>query len=207
MAVFIYFLKGNKMNEIVLRGYLRDIGFSHLQGNIEYEKANLICPRTGGKDEDVISLRYKKYANKYKEGDFIELTGNIRSYSSHTKDKNSVQIYVFTYFDKPEEISNNSLIVDGRICKIEDLRYSKSGVPYVHFILANNIFTPDGKKINSYIPCICYSSDAYKIISLGVSAKIKIIGEFHSHTYKKILDDEIEFRVAHEVTVKEIRPN
>ena len=80
------------MNEIVLRGYLRDIGFSHFQGNVEYEKANLICPRTGGKDEDVISLRYKKYANKYKEGDFIELTGNIRSYSSHTKDKNSVQL-------------------------------------------------------------------------------------------------------------------
>ena len=113
--------------------------------------------------------------------------------------------YVFTYFDKPEEISNNLLNLDGRICKIDTLRYSKSGVPYVHFILANNIFTNDGKKINSYIPCICYSENANKIISLGVSAKIKIVGEFHSHTYKKTLDNgEIEFRVAHEATVKTI---
>ena len=196
------------MNEIVLRGYLRDIEFSHYQGNIEYEKANLICPRLGGKEEDIISLRYKKYTNKYKEGDFIELIGNIRSYSSHSNNKNNVQIYVFTYFDKPEEIQNNNLILDGRICKIEELRHSKTGVPYIHFILANNIFTPDGKKINSYIPCICYSDNANKILSLGVSAEIEIMGEFHSHTYKKILsNNEVEFRVAHEVTVKEIRLN
>ena len=193
------------MNEISIRGYLRDIAFSHYQGSIEYEKANLVCPRTGGKEEDVISLRYKKFTNKYKEGDFIELKGNIRSYSSKENNRNNVQIYVFTYFDEPEEISNNLLTLDGRICKIEPLRYSKVGVPYVHFILANNIFTNDGKKINSYIPCICYADNADKILSLGVSAKIEIIGELHSHTYKKQLsNDEIEFRVAHEVTVKEI---
>ncbi|MBQ6632038.1 MAG: single-stranded DNA-binding protein [Romboutsia sp.] len=193
------------MNEIILRGFFRDIEFSHYQGQVEYEKANLICPRTGGKEEDIISLRYKKYSNKYKEGDFIELKGNLRSYSIKETDKNNVQIYVFTYFDIPEEVSNNILSLDGRICKIDSLRYSKTGIPYVHFILANNIFTNDGKKINSYIPCICYSDNADKIISLGISAKIEITGEFHSHTYKKELDNgEVEFRVAHEVTVKTI---
>lgn len=193
------------MNEIVLRGFLRDITFSHYQGQIEYEKANLICPRIGGKEEDVISLRYKKYTNKYKEGDFIELRGNLRSYSVKDTSKSNVQIYVFTYFDVPEEITNNGLRIDGRICKIDELRYSKTGVPYVHFILANNIFTNDGKKINSYIPCICYADNAQKILSLGVSSKIEISGEFHSHTYKKELENnEIEFRVAHEVTVKDI---
>ena len=68
--------------------------------------------------------------------------------------------------------------------------------------------TPDGKKINSYIPCICYAENANKILSLGVSAEIEIIGELHSHTYKKILSsNEVEFRVAHEVTVKEIKLN
>ena len=163
------------MNEIILRGFFRDIEFSHYQGQVEYEKANLICPRTGGKEEDIISLRYKKYSNKYKEGDFIELKGNLRSYSIKETDKNNVQIYVFTYFDIPEEVSNNILSLDGRICKIDSLRYSKTGIPYVHFILANNIFTNDGKKINSYIPCICYSDNADKIISLGIS---EIVREF-----------------------------
>ena len=59
------------MNNIVLRGYLRDIEYSHNIGDIEYEKANLICPNSGGKDDDIISLRYKKYTNKYKESPFI----------------------------------------------------------------------------------------------------------------------------------------
>jgi len=193
------------MNEIILTGYLRDIEFSHYQGEVEYEKANLICPRLGGKEDDVISLRYKKLSNKYKEGDFIEITGNIRSYSSKKADKNSVQIYVFTYFDRPEEVSTNLLNLDGRICKVDEVRYTKKGVPYVHFILANNIFTTDGKKINSYIPCVCYGDAVTKIIELGISAQIKISGEFHSHTYKKRLkNDELEFRVAHDVTVKSI---
>lgn len=194
------------MNEIILRGFLRDISFSHMQGNVEYEKANLICPRIGGKEDDIISLRYKKFTNKYKEGDFIEITGNLRSYSTKSKNKNSVQIYVFTYFDRPEEVSCNDLTIDGRICKIEDVRTSKKGVPYLHFILANNIFTNDGKKINSYIPCVCYREDTELIQKLGINGQITIEGEFHSHTYKKKLDNnEIEFRVAHEVTIKNIK--
>lgn len=193
------------MNEITVRGFLRDIQFSHMQGNVEYEKANLICPRVGGKEDDIISLRYKKFTNKYEEGDFIEITGNLRSYSTKQKNKNSVQIYVFTYFDQPEEVSGNVVNLDGRICKIEEVRESKKGVPYLHFILANNIFTNDGKKINSYIPCVCYREDTELIKSLGVNGVIKIDGEFHSHTYKKKLDNgEVEFRVAHEVTVKNI---
>ena len=76
----------------------------------------------------------------------------------------------------------------------------------MHFILANNIFTTDGKKINSYIPCICYGDDVETIVSAGVSAQIQIEGEFHSHTYrKKLADNEIEFRVAHDVTVKNLK--
>ncbi len=193
------------MNEIILRGFLRDIQFSHMQGNIEYEKANIICPRIGGKEDDVISLRYKKFTNKYKEGDFVEITGNLRSYSKRESGKNSVQIYVFTYFDRPEEVSGNNVDIDGRICKIDELRTSKNGVPYLHFILANNIFTNDGKKINSYIPCVCYNNDTNLILNLGVNGTIRISGEFHSHTYKKRFDNgELEFRVAHEVTCKKI---
>ena len=196
------------MNEVVIRGFLRDIQFSHMQGAVEYEKANLICPRVGGKEDDIISLRYKKFTNKFKEGDFIEIVGNLRSYSKKTKDKNYVQIYVFTYFDKPEEVYNNNIEIDGRICKIEQLRFSKNGTPYLHFILANNIFTSDGKKINSYIPCVCYNEDTKLIEDLGVNGVISIKGEFHSHTYKKKLDNnEVEFRVAHEVTVKNLTIN
>lgn len=190
------------MNNIVLRGYLRDIQFSHFQGDIEYEKANLICPRGGGKEEDIISLRYKKLVNKHHDGDFIELKGNLRSYSTQVDGKNNVQVYVFTYFDVPEEIPLDNVSIDGRVCKINTV--SVDGVVKTHFILANNIFTNNGKKINSYIPCIAFGSLAEELSLLQVNDFIQVYGEIHSHCYTKTDNDVKEFKVAHEVQVKKV---
>ena len=50
------------MNEIKLRGLVRDIKPSHSIGDIEYNKANLIVSRDDG-TEDVINLRFKKFSN------------------------------------------------------------------------------------------------------------------------------------------------
>lgn len=193
------------MNEITLRGYLRDVEFSHNIGDIQYEKANLICPGVAGKEDDIISIRYKKFTRKYEEGDFIELKGNLRSYSQRFENKNTVDIYVFTYFDIPDIMDPNKVMLDGRICKMGELKTSKSGKDYVHFTLANNIHVGDVKKINNYIPCTCYGAQAKEVAKLGVNDFIVIEGEFHSHSYKKRNEDgEIEFKVAHEVVVKNI---
>lgn len=190
------------MNKINLRGFLRDIEYSHSIDDIEYEKANLICPTTSGRDDDIISLKYKKYSNKYKEGDFVELEGNLRSYSTSKNEKNTVQIYVFTYFDLPDMISANNTQIDGRICKINDLKRTSYNKSYLHFTLANNIFTND-KKINNYIPCICYGDIAEELSKYTVNTKLEIEGEFHSHCYKKYTsDNDFEYRIAHELLVK-----
>lgn len=190
------------MNSIVLRGYLRDIQFSHYQGDIEYEKANLICPRGGGQEEDIISLRYKRFVNRHQEGDFVEIRGNLRSYSTKVNDKNNVQIYVFTYFDSPEEINVDNTYIDGRICRINTLSYDNNGLPHIHFILANNIFTNNGKKINSYIPCTAYGEEALRLANCRVNDFLTITGNLHSHCYTMEKADDKEFRIAHELIVK-----
>ena len=193
------------MNEISLTGYLRDIEFSHDIAGIEYEKANLICPGSNGKEDDIISLRYKKFCNKYSEGDLVELKGNLRSYSTRLPDRNTVDIYVFTYFDIPDLQYKNYVNIDGFICKKNDfLRTSKKGVPYLQFIIANNIFTRTNKKINSYLPCIVHGSLAEEINEkFNVKDYIRIEGELHSHEYKRfITKDEFEFDIAHELVVK-----
>lgn len=192
------------MNEVTLQGYIRDIGFSHDIGNIEYGKADLICIGANGKEDDIISLRFKKFSNRYHEGDFIELTGNLRSYSQKLDNKNKVEIYVFTYFDIPEVLEKNKVKLDGNICKMGKLNVSKYGKRYVHFTLANNIFTPTGKKLNNYIPCTVYEDLAEEIVDkYDVKDHIQLIGDIHSHTYKKYVNDTIEYRIAHEVVVKE----
>lgn len=193
------------MNEVTLQGYIRDIDFSHDIGSIEYGKANLICVGTNGKEDDIISLRFKKFSNRYNEGDLIELKGNLRSYSQKLENKNKVDIYVFTYFDIPEVLEKNKVVLDGNICKIGKLNISKYGKQYIHFTLANNIFTPGGKKLNNYIPCTVYNDLAKEISEkFNVKDHIQILGDIHSHTYKKYLqDNSVEYRIAHEVVVKE----
>lgn len=193
------------MNEVTLQGYIRDIDFSHDIGNIEYGKANLICVGSNGKEDDIISIRFKKFSNRYDEGDFVELKGNLRSYSQKLENKNRVEIYVFTYFDIPEVHDVNKILLDGNICKMGKLNISKYGKQYIHFTLANNIFTPGGKKLNNYIPCTAYNELAEEISEkYNVKDHIQIVGDIHSHMYKKYLqDNSSEYRIAHEVVIKE----
>jgi single-stranded DNA-binding protein len=194
------------MNNVKLKGILRDIEHSHSIGDIEYDKADLIVQRENGID-DIISLRFKKFSNTYKDGDTVSLVGNVRSYSKQLNDgKNKVDIYVFTYFDSPEEDDiTNSVIVDGRICKIEDVRILPNGKKNIHFIVANNLVTSGGKKLNSYLPCIAWGKTAQEISNMRVNDFIQISGKLQSREYKKyISEDDFEIRIAHEVYVDSV---
>ncbi len=193
------------MNKAYLKGTIKNIEPSHEIDGIQFNKANLITKRTNGQ-EDIVNLRFKAFSNKHKENDEISIVGNIRSYSYKVnEDKNKVVIYVFTYFDEPEEelAASNVVNIDGRICKMNVLRKSKGGRDNLHFIIANNLVLTEGsKRLNSYIPCIAWGTIAKEMSQLKVNDKIEIEGELHSREHKKVHPDgEVEFRVAHELLV------
>lgn len=191
------------MNEITLKGKLTGIEYSHTLNDIEYDKAYVSVRKDNLPDDDVIPIRFKKFSNYYKDGDQVELQGNIRSYSTiDDSGKHKVEVYVFTYFEIPsEEVDkNNYFEIDGNICKIDGIHKTQSGKDNIHFIIANNIFSSDGiRKVNSYIPMVAWGKVARELAKLQVGDRIKASGQFHSRTYKKKLDnDEIEFRTAYE---------
>jgi len=198
------------MNNIRLKGIITNIEPSHVIQGIEFNKANLIVKRDDGK-EDSLNIRFKKFSNPYEDNQEITLCGNVRSYSSKLEDgKNRVELYVFTYFDQPELNENdqeetNRLDVDGRICKIDTIKHTRSGKKNIHLILANNLIVSEGtKKLNSYIPCIAWGPVAERLESLPVNTQLKIRGELHSREYKKNLPDgSFEFRVAHECVIND----
>lgn len=195
------------MNNVILKGIIRDIQPSHKIKDIEYNKANIITKRDNGK-EDILDLRFKKFSCNNQDGDFVELMANARSYSTTTDGKNKVELYFFTYFDKPEEEieTNNYFEIDGRICKLNPLYTNDQGKHSIHFILANNVIVGDNKqKINSYLPCIAFGKVAREISKLSVGDKVVCKGECHSRYYRKeISKDDYETLVAHELFVKEI---
>ena len=191
------------MNEIILSGMIKNIQHSHSIGEVEFDKAQLICTGGNGR-EDVINLKFKSFSNPYKNNEQISIKGNIRSYSYKTENNNNrVMIYVFTYFDQPSQEEVDSAIIDGRICKINPLRKTKSGKQNIHFIIANNLHSQDNtRRLNSYIPCIAWGNVAKKIQDLSVNTKIKLIGQLHSREHKKRMDNgELEIRLAHEFVV------
>lgn len=196
------------MNNIRLKGTLIDIEDSHEINKIQFSRAHLITAREDGK-EDILNIRFKKFVNPYQEGQEVSFSGNVRSYSERLDNgKNKVELYVFTYFDQPDldpedHEYTNFVELDGRICKLDTLRQGYNKSKQVHFILANNLIVSDGqKKLNSYIPCVATNELAERLSELHVNSKIEISGKLHSREYKKKLaDNSIELRVAHEVEV------
>ena len=193
------------MNNIQLKGLIRNIQPSHTINNIEYDQADIITTRQNGKD-DIITIKFKRFSNRYKEGDIINIEGNIRSYSQKLNNgKNKVDLYVFTYFDLPDDLDKaNHFDIDGRICKIEDIRYTKDGKQNIHLILANNLILDESnQKLNSYLPCIAWGRVAKELSKLSVNTRLNISGEMHSREYKKMINEtEFEFKVAHELIIQ-----
>ena len=141
------------MNQIILKGFIRNICYSHSINDIEFYKAELVSKQDNGK-ENIINLKFKRFSNPYQENEEISLIGNIRTYSQKLDVGSRVEVYTFTYFDLPENIETiNEAYIDGRICKKGDLRKTKSGKDVIDFIIANNLKT-ENQSLNCYIPCV-----------------------------------------------------
>lgn len=191
------------MNKVILTGVLKDIAYSHTIQGVEYEKAALIVKRPSGK-EDLINIKYKKFSNTYNENDIVSLVGNVRTYTQHIDGKNKVEVYVFSYFDRPEdETILNSVELSGRICKKNELRKTQLGKDVLDFIIANNLVT-ENQTLNCYIPCVAWGKLAKEISKLDVGTTINVTGQLQSREYRKKLDgDNFEIRIAHELNLSD----
>lgn len=195
------------MNKITLQGYIKDIKYSHSINDIEYYKAQILTKRENGK-EDIIPIKFKKFClpENIKTGDEVSLTGNVRSFTSKEDDKNKVELFVHTYFDKPEEGQEfiNRVELVGNICKIGYFKKTTKGKDVCDFILAVNIPNND-RFLKCYIPCCAWGKHAKKIANMPIGSELHIIGPFVSRVYKKYTSDsECILGVAYEVNIEEI---
>lgn len=200
------------MNNVILSGQLTDIEESHVIADTKFYKANIIVPNSNGY-ESILPLKFKQFSNIYRDGDMVTLSGNIRSYSTRLSEtKNKVELYCFTYFDRPDGIdanTKNHFIIDGSICKKDDLVTLDSGKEIIHFIVKNTIQS-GFSKLNSYLPCVAWGKVAKFIDHLSLHDNLIISGEFRSREYKKYTDsdkNDFEIKVAHELLVTNVGVN
>ena len=100
-----------------------------------------------------------------------------------------------------EENASNQIFLDGYICKEAVYRKTPLGREIADLLIAVN--RSYGK--SEYIPWICWGRNARFASTFEVGTHVEIWGRIQSREYvKRINDDEVEQRIAYEVSVSKI---
>ena len=139
----------------------------------------------------------------------IEVAGQFRSYNRHEGTKNKLVLSIFVRElrfleddEMPEEQSkSNQIFLDGYVCKPPIYRKTPLGREIADILVAVN--RQYGK--SDYIPCIAWVRNARFAGGLEVGALLQVSGRVQSREYtNKIGEEEVERRVAYEVSVSKI---
>lgn len=133
--------------------------------------------------------------------DFVEITGQIRTYNENKDGRNKLNIVIFA---RDISINNdiiyyeNYIYLEGYLCKPPIKRTSPLGRDICDIMVAvNRMYNK-----SDYIPCIAWGRNANYGQQLEVGMKIYIEGRIQSREYKKKIEDgEVEIRKAYEVSI------
>lgn len=201
-------------NNITLAGVVeKEPEYSHEVLGEGFYVFMLKCSRTSG-NKDTLPVMISDRLTDIREikvGQVVTVSGQIRSFNRHIDDvKSKLILSAFarelkiltqdaTELSFEEDI--NTVILDGFVCKPPIYRCTPKGREIADILVAVN--RPYGK--SDYIPCIAWGRNARFAGGLEVGEHIRIQGRFQSREYaKKISDNEIETRVAYEVSVSRI---
>ena len=153
----------------------------------------------------MISERLIDVTQDYK-GEFIQVTGQFRSYNRHEEKKNRLVLSVFArevYFveEEDDKVKSNQIFLDGYICKPPIYRKTPLGREIADMLIAVN--RPYGK--SDYIPCISWGRNARFTSGFEVGGHVQVWGRIQSREYVKKLEGEVtERRTAYEVSVSKL---
>lgn len=182
---------------------LSDLRFSHkTYGEIFYTFVLGIERRSGYIDEINIMVSERLiFDNPPREGDYIEVKGQIRTYNEIIDARNKLNVVVFAkeiYLSENFGYNENYIYLEGFLCKEPLKRTSPLGREICDMMLAvNRMYNK-----SDYIPCIAWGRNAGYAEKLGVGTKLALEGRIQSREYKKKLEDGTsELRKAFEVSI------
>ena len=193
----------DKMNEnnkaTVMGEIVGTFTFSHEIYGEGFYMIDLLVPRLSD-SADLIPLMVSERLIK------VKVSGQFRSYNRHEERKNKLVLSVFVreweFIDEIERSEmTNHIELDGFICKEPIYRKTPLGREIADILLAVN--RPYGK--SDYIPCISWGRNARFANDFEVGSRCRIIGRIQSREYmKKISEDQVEKRIAYEVSVSKL---
>ena len=185
---------------------LSELRFSHkTYGEIFYTFVLGIERRSGYIDEINIMVSERLiFDNPPREGDFVEIKGQIRTYNEIVDEKNKLNVVVFAkeiYQSENFGYNENYIYLEGFLCKEPLKRTSPLGREICDMMLAvNRMYNK-----SDYIPCIAWGRNAGYAEKLGVGTKLALEGRIQSREYqKRVSENELIRRVAYEVSVNKL---
>lgn len=201
-------------NNITLAGVVeREPEYSHEVLGEGFYVFMLKCSRTSGNKDTLPVMISDRLVDirEIKVGQVVTVSGQIRSFNRHIDDVKSklilsvfareLEILAQDTTELPFEGNINTVILDAHICKPPIYRCTPKGREIADILVAVN--RPYGK--SDYIPCIAWGRNARFAGGLEVGAHLQVSGRVQSREYtKKIGEEEVERRVAYEVSVSKI---
>ena len=196
-------------NQVTVMGEIAsEFEFSHEVFGEGFYMLELLVKRLSDSFDRIpvmISERLIDVTQDYR-GEFIQISGQFRSYNRHEEKKNRLVLSVFAReaaFVEAEDdkVNSNQIFLDGFICKPPVYRKTPLGREIADMLVAVN--RPYGK--SDYIPCISWGRNARFASNFEVGSRVQIWGRIQSREYvKKLEDDRTEKRTAYEVSVSKM---
>ena len=141
-----------------------------------------------------------------KVGDMVALKGQFRSYNKQVEGKSKLDLTIFVreIVPKIENYPTNVIELSGYICKEPIYRTTPFNREICDVLIAVN----RAYNKSDYIPCIAWGRNARFVKSINVGEKVILQGRVQSREYqKKIDDDNIENKIAYEISINKIALN
>lgn len=188
-------------NSVFLQGRVgSSVTYSHdLYGERFYE-FKLNVPRLS-EHLDIIPITVAENSvGTLKEGDYIALSGQFRSFNRPDGERSRLILSVFAreILSPQQDVNPNTAELIGYICKPPIYRTTPFNREICDVLLAVN----RAYAKSDYIPCIAWGKNARLIKNAPVGQKLDVSGRIQSRQYTKRLDDgNTEVRTAYEFSI------
>ena len=194
-------------NKAIVAGVvLTPLEFSHkTYGEAFYTFVLGIERRSGDVDEINVMISERLiFDNSPECDDFVEITGQVRTYNESVNGRNKLNVVIFAreiLINRDVIYYENYIFLEGFLCKPPVKRTSPLGRDICDLMIAvNRMYNK-----SDYIPCIAWGRNAGYADNLKVGTGIYIEGRIQSREYKKKLEDgTAEIRKAFEVSILKI---
>lgn len=201
-------MDNNSNNIAQVCGVVEDeLQFNHEIYGEGFYNFTLRIPRLSGASDRIKVMISDRLLSDYSPeiGDFVEISGQFRSYNSYENGDNKLVLTVFAKEIAPSDEAvcknPNSLYLNGYVCKEPIYRTTPFGREITDILLAvNRTYNK-----SDYIPVIAWGRNARYCKGFKVGDNIKVWGRIQSREYqKKISEDELITKTAYEVSVSKL---